>query len=122
MVARLWLPAAFAIVSPIVCALPVGFQQTLTPESAVFSISATVTVYGATHAKLAALPSLPGAPVNFGHFGHSHNGRERFALGFPSIAVRPAGACPCSTHACSAVRLSIFALNGPKPWPKPGIM
>ena len=45
--------------------------------------------YGATHAKLAALPSLPGAPVNFGRFGHSHSGRERFALGFPSIAVRP---------------------------------
>ena len=36
--------------------------------------------------------------MNFGHFGHSHSGRERFALGFPSIAVRPVGACPCSTH------------------------
>ena len=34
MVARLWLPAAFAIVSPIVCPLPAGFQGTLTPESA----------------------------------------------------------------------------------------
>ena len=78
--------------------------------------------YGATHVKLAALPSLPGAPVNFVHFGHSQSGRERFALGLPSIAVRPDGACPCSTHACNAVRLSIFALNGPKPWPKPAIM
>ena len=32
--ARLWLPAAFAIVSPIVYQLPVGFQRTLIPEPA----------------------------------------------------------------------------------------
>ena len=44
--------------------------------------------------KLAALLSLPGAPVNFGHVGHSHSGRERFAFGLPSIAVRPEWCLP----------------------------
>jgi hypothetical protein len=31
--------------------------------------------------KLAAEFSVPGAPVNFGHFGNSQSGRERFAVG-----------------------------------------
>ena len=53
--------------------------------------------------KLAALSSVPGAPVNFGHFGHSHSGRERLALGLPSTAVSPLGAWPFSTQFCSAV-------------------
>ena len=45
--------------------------------------------------KLAAEFSVPGAPVNFGHVGHSQSGRVRFALGFAlgfaSIAVRRDG-------------------------------
>ena len=53
-------------------------------------------LYGAAstrvQVKLAALFSLPGAPVNFGHFGHSHSGRERLALALPSTAVSPVGA------------------------------
>jgi hypothetical protein len=47
--------------------------------------------------KLAAEFSLPGAPVNFGHFGYSHSGRVRFAFGLPSNATSPAGAFPFST-------------------------
>src|SRR5947199_3858340 len=80
--------------------------------------------YLSTHVKLAAEFSVPGAPVNFGHFGHSHSGRERPAFGpvLPSTAIKPLGGCPFSAQFCNARRLSNFALNGPKPWPKPGIM
>src|SRR4029077_1899508 len=80
--------------------------------------------YLSTQVKLAADCSVPGLPVNFGHFGHSHIGRERPAFGpwLPSTAVKPLGGCPFSTHFSSALRLSNFALNEPKPWAKPGIM
>jgi hypothetical protein len=70
---------------------------------------------GAVQVKLAASCSVPGLPVNLGHFGHSHSGRERLALGFPSIAVSPEGVLPFSTQSWSTVRLSNLALNGPKP-------
>src|SRR5215204_4469291 len=49
-----------------------------------------------TQVKLPAEFSVPGAPVNFGHFGYSQTGRERFAFGLPSVAVNPDGALPCS--------------------------
>lgn len=48
--------------------------------------------YSRTQVKLAAEFSVPGAPVNFGQLGHSHKGRVRFAFGFPSMAMSPAGA------------------------------
>jgi len=65
--------------------------------------------------KLAAEFSVPGAPVNFGHFGHSQSGRVRFALGLASIAVRPDGGWPFSTHVSRAFSASNFALNAPAP-------
>ena len=73
------------------------------------------TAYLSTQVKLAAEFSVPGLPVNFGHFGHSHSGRERPAVGpwFPSIAVKPLGAFPFSTQFCTALRLSNFALKEP---------
>src|SRR5215469_8202279 len=77
--------------------------------------------YSRTQVKLAAEFSVPAAPVNFGHLGHSQSGRARLASGFPSMAVRPLGACPFSTQFCSATRLSNLALNFPYPWAKPGI-
>ena len=66
--------------------------------------------------------SVPGAPVNFGRRGHSQSGRVRFALAFASIAVKPDGGWPFSTHASRAFSNSNFALNTPEPWPNPGIM
>src|SRR3954470_7699091 len=40
--------------------------------------------YFSVQVKLAAAFSEPAAPVNFGHFGYSHIGRDRFAFGLPS--------------------------------------
>src|SRR5262249_1961609 len=73
-----------------------------------------------THVKLAAELSLPAAPVNFGHFGYSQSGRVRLAFGLASIAVTLTGALPFSTQSRRTPRLSNFALNTPKPWPRPG--
>ena len=77
----------------------------------------------ATQVKLDAEFSVPGAPVNFGQAGHSHNGRVRPAVGpgLPSAAVRPVGALPFSTQSRNTPRLSNFALKRPKPWPNPGM-
>ena len=38
-------------------------------------------LYLSTQVKLADEFSAPGLPVNFGHFGHLHSGRERPAFG-----------------------------------------
>ena len=77
-------------------------------------------LYG-VQVKLAALFSLPGAPVNFGHFGHSHSGRERLVR-VPVDSGQSGRRLALLDPVLQVVRLSIFALNGPKPWPKPGIM
>ena len=115
-VARLWLPAAFAIVSPIVCALPGGFDWTLTLESAVFLRLRCHAreAGGAAFAARGARELRPRRPLT----------QRTRAVGV-GVAVdrrEPRRRLTLLDPRCSAVRLSILALNGPKPWPKPGIM
>ena len=66
-------------------------------------------LHGATHVKLEALVSLPAAPVNFGHRGHSHSGRERLTfvvpVDWPSAPPGP-GRSPPSSAAPSGCRSS----------------